>query len=156
MEKKLNAIFNVFLLIILSVSIGPRKGIAIFLIVSIMLDPLMQRFVIWKTIKSGMIFWLTSIILLELMLGAFGIHVKGIFMYLVFFASFIGAYRFHKSSAFSNLYEGSPRNMGGYDDPYDSREDFYTPNTSHDDLDDYKSATAQYQEPASKDEYRPL
>lgn len=155
MEKRLNAIFNVFLLIILSASIGVRKGLAIFLIVSIVLDPLMKRFVIWKTIKSGMIFWLTSIILLELMLGAFGIHVKGIFMYLVFFASFIGAYRFHKSADFSNLYEGGSRNKGGYENSYDSREDFYTPNRSHDDLDDYKSAP-QFQEPSSKDEYRPL
>ncbi len=158
MEKRLNTIFNVFLLIILSVSIGVRKGVAIFLIVSIVLDPLMQRFVIWKTIKSGMIFWLASTILLELMLGAFGIHVKGIFSYLVFFASFVGAYRFHKSIDFGGFYnDNSFEDMGEYTNAYDSRDDFYRPNGSKGNLGDYKaSSQSENREQSSNSDYRPL
>ncbi|WP_019139307.1 hypothetical protein [Peptoniphilus timonensis] len=157
MEQRINLAFNILLLILLSVSIGVRKGIAIFLIVSIILDPLMQRFVLWKTLKSGVIFWLVSIILLELMLGAFGIHIKGIFMYLVFFASFIGAYRFHKMAESNDFYENRFNEMGNYDNSFDSREDFYSPNKSNDDINDYKNSSQhQYEENLNGDNQRPL
>lgn len=136
-EKMLNTVFNILLLILLSSSIGVRKGLAIFLFVSIIADPFMRRFVLWRTLKSGFVIWLTNVILIELIFGAFGFHGGGIFSYIIFFASFIGAYKMNKAMDSFNGFHSM--DMNDYSNDFDSRDDFYRPN--NDNLSDYKEAS---------------